>query len=146
MKFPGTKNEQNNVKPKVRKLLDAYDWFWWNGKADAFGKSGISDILAVCPGVFMVVECKSIYTSHGKAGPTAPQLGFLNTIKSCKHFAFVVNEANLWAFEQFLEMFKAANAYAAQGLKAPVEVGGPLLDAIKALTDYPEMVNPNMDG
>lgn len=143
MKFPNTKNEQNTVKPKVRKLLDEHHWFWWSGGATAMGKSGISDTLAVRPGVFMVVECKSIHTSHGRRGPTSLQLGFLNSIKAANHFAFVVNDDTLIHFQRFLELFELAAQLQAKNLTVPIETGGPLLDCIAMLMAYPDIQEPN---
>ena len=144
MKFPATKDEQNDTKPAIKRLLDAHGWFWWGMPASPYGKSGISDIMAVRPGVFMVIEAKHTQTSHGKKGPTPRQLGFLNQIKDAKHFAFLVNELNLDQFEIFLTNFEHAAQYAAKNQKPPVEVGGPLLDAIIALTNYPQVTEANM--
>ncbi len=122
---------ESKVKKKIREMLDAHEWFWWNVPMNAYAKAGISDIHAVKDGMFMVIEGKR----DGKEDPTAPQKGFLNSIAACGHFAFVVHSDNL----DMLEMFLAANARAIEAVSkqqqpAP-EDGAAMLNAIKAMTE-----------
>lgn len=141
MKFPRTKNETNETKKEVKKLLNKHGWFWWSPPANGLGKTGISDVHAVRPGVFMVVEAKHTETSRGL---TSNQIGFLNSIKGANHFAFVVDETTLIHFQRFLELFEAAAQLQTKNKPVPVEIGGPLLDCIRAMTDYPEIQEPNL--
>jgi hypothetical protein len=127
----------------VQALLDKYGWFWWSNPATPFGTNGIADMMAVRPGVFMVIETKHLGTSHGKKGPTALQLGFLNSVKAANHFAFVVNETNLFALEKFLLLFEDAAKLQAMHLEVPIEIGGELLNQIAELTQYPALMEPN---
>lgn len=130
-----TGNEQKSVKPQVRDLLDKYEWFWWGHTASVFGKSGIADTMAFKTGIFMVVESK-----YDKSKPNARQVGFLNSVRAEQGFAFVVNENTLDQFEVFLQNFAMAVALVQKGEQPPVEVGGPLLEAIRIMTDYPVSV------
>ena len=83
------KNEKD-VKAKVKKLLDQYKWFWFMPPANAYGRSGIADILALKAGVFLAIE-----TKFGSNKPTALQIGFLNSITAESGYGFVVNDQNL---------------------------------------------------
>ena len=130
MRKPKTGNEQKTVKPKIRKLLDKHGWFWWATPATMYSQSGISDICAVKQGMFLAVEAK-----FGRNDPTPTQMAYLDSIRACDHFAFVVRETTLDAFETFLTCLDKSIEYAANNQIAPPEVGGPLLDAIKALGD-----------
>lgn len=135
MKLPNKKAE-GHVKTKVKALLNAHEWFWWMTPANGYNVSGIADFCAVRPGVLMVVETKSIHTTHGRGGPTVLQQGFLNSIRAAKHFAFVVNEDTLIHFQRFLELFEIASVLKQQNKPIGPEIGGPLLDCIKALSDW----------
>lgn len=134
MRMPKIGNEQRSVKPKVRALLTKYQWFWW-GNSSGFGKTGISDTCAFKAGVFLAVESKFGYNKA-----TARQIGFLVSINTESGFAFVVNEKNIDQLEVFLKHFGEAAAMVQQGKKPGAETGGPLIDAIRALTDYPKTV------
>ena len=130
-KFPGKhQNEAKTVKAPVKKLLTKYGWFWWMPAANQFGVSGVADILAIKKGMFIAIE-----TKFGRNDPTPMQLAFLNSVRAEDHFAFVVRENTLLALGQFLNYLDQSIAYAAQQEIAPAEIGGAMLDAIKAMTD-----------
>ena len=61
---------EKDVKTRIKKLLDDHDWFWFMPPANGFGRTGISDIIAVKRGVFLAIEAK-----FGKNPPTAMQIG-----------------------------------------------------------------------
>jgi hypothetical protein len=131
VKEPVTKENEGNVKADVKKLLDKHQWFHWMPPANGYGKTGISDIHAVKQGMFMVIE-----TKFGRNKATAQQIGFLESVNACEHFAFVVNEKNLSWLKVYLDHLDTMIEYFAKTGKMPaVEQGGPALDAIKALTD-----------
>ena len=127
-----TGNEQKSVKPKVRAILDRWGWFWWANPGSPFGKSGISDTCAIKAGVMLCVESK-----FGSNKATALQIGFLNSINMENGFGLVVNEKTLVDLDIFLGMFDAATKLAGDGKVAPADIGGPMLDALKRLQDYP---------
>lgn len=130
--MPKKGNEQKTVKRKVRTILTKWDWFWWGNAASQFSRSGISDISAVKTGIFMVIE-----TKFNLANPSQTQIGFLNSVAMNDGFAFVVNEKNVHWLEVFCARMAEATRKAAHGKVASADIGGPLLDAIKALTDFP---------
>ena len=127
-----TGNEQKSVKPKVRAILDRWGWFWWANPGSPFGKSGISDTCAIKSGVFLAIESK-----FGSNTATALQIGFLNSINMENGFGLVVNEKTLVDLDIFLGMFDAATKLAGDDKVAPADIGGPMLDALKRLQDYP---------
>lgn len=122
---------EKDVKRQGKALLEKHGWFHWMPPANTFGKSGISDLHAVKPGVFMVVEFKI-----GKGKPTELQKAFLTMIDQANHLAFVVNDTNMSYFQQFLEAFdRAAVATASGGEKAVDPVDGSLMiNAVHELT------------
>ena len=126
--LPNTKNE-SHVKRDVKKLLDKYGWFWWMTPANGFGRSGISDFCAIKSGMFLAVETKA---NGGKV--TAMQQGYLESVRSCDHFAFVVRETSIKAFETFLKHLDLSIEITAKGETPGAEIGGPMLDAIKVLS------------
>lgn len=137
-RMPQTGNEQKSVKPKVRKLLDRYGWFWWAQDAGPFGTNGKSDTAALKAGVFMAIESK-----FGNGRATALQIGYLNSVAMEDGFAFIVNEQTLPQLEIFLKHFGQATDFVrkSKGKTPDAEIGGPLLDALKVLTDYPHDMN-----
>lgn len=124
------KNEKD-VKKKVKAILDKYHYFWFSPPASAYGKSGISDILAIAKGVFLAIETKFGYNK-----PTALQIGFLNSIRAEDGYGFVVNERNIEFLEQFLESFEIAAAAQSRREEVPQEHGARMLNAIYMLTRY----------
>lgn len=135
-RMPKTGNEQRSVKPKVRKIFDKYGWFWWANEANGFGRSGKSDTCALKNGVFIAAESK-----FGENRATALQIGFLNSVNMEHGFGLVVNETNLHAFDTFLSCFEKSASLVGQGHTVGAEIGGPMLDALKLLQDYPRDMN-----
>jgi Holliday junction resolvase len=121
------KNEKD-VKAKVKKLLDKFGWFWFMPPANAYGRSGISDIIALKAGVMLAIE-----TKFGANKPTAMQVAFLNSVNAESAFAFVVNEGNLNWLEVFLEDFNSQTDLVATEGKMANDAGARLVDAIRAL-------------
>ena len=136
MRKPTNENETKTVKAPVKKLLTAHGYFWWMPPANGFGQTGISDIHAVKSGMFLAIE-----TKYGKRDPTPMQKGFLDSVRAADHFGFVVRDTTLDAFAAFLKYLDKSIEVTAQGLVPDAEIGGPLLDAIKALTDT-EILDP----
>jgi hypothetical protein len=118
---------ERDVKAEVKKIFDRHKWFWFCPPANAYGKSGISDFLAIRDGIFMAVETKF------DDQPTALQQGFLSSIAAETGFAFVVDEKRLVAFDQWMGLFDQAVGFAKDNMTPPVEIGGPLLDVQKIL-------------
>ena len=128
-RMPKVHNEVH-LKTKVKKLLDDHGWFWWMPPANGFGKSGVSDIHCVKPGLFMVIETKDTGNT-----PTALQKGFLETITAAEHFALVVHPETLGTFNTFLNALDTSIQLQSQNLNVPAEIGGPMLEAIRILTE-----------
>ena len=124
------KNEKD-VKAKTKALLKKHDWFWFMPPANAYGKSGISDIIAIRSGTFMAIE-----TKFGSNKPTPLQVAFLNSIRAEEGFAFVVNDKNLDWFAAFLESFDASVVAASKGEKPSPEDGARMLNALPELMKY----------
>jgi hypothetical protein len=61
-----TYTKEAHVKDDMKALLDRFGWFWFMPPANAYGKSGISDIIALKRGTFMAIE-----TKFGSNKPTA---------------------------------------------------------------------------
>jgi hypothetical protein len=131
--MPKTGNEQKTVKPVVRRLLTKYGWFWWGHSAGVFGKSGISDTLALHTGVFLAIESK-----FGRRRATAQQIGYLNSITAENGFGLVVNDKLLDQLEIFLDHFNRSTQTISEQKRIGADVGAPMLDALKALTAYPK--------
>jgi hypothetical protein len=127
--LPKTESEQKTVKPEVRRILTQYDYFWWQGGASVYGKSGISDTLAVHNSVFIAIEAK-----YGDNKPTALQVAFLNSIRAEGHFAFVVNEKNIEDFRQFIDDLDTSTKMVQRGEKVSPDLGSRMLNSIASLT------------
>jgi hypothetical protein len=87
-----TTNNQTEwwVKEQVKKILEDTGWKFWMPAAGAFGRSGVSDFLAIKqPRLFMAIETK--YDDE----VTVLQFEFLNTIHAAGHCAFLVDETNI---------------------------------------------------
>jgi Holliday junction resolvase len=89
--------KEAHVKDDIKALLTKHDWFFFMPPANAYGKSGISDIIAIKRGTFLAVEAK-----FGTNKPTAMQVGFLNSIRACDGFAMVVSDRNIDWLAAFL--------------------------------------------
>lgn len=124
------KNEKD-VKKRVRQIFVKYDWFFFMPPSNAFGKSGISDFIALKHGAFAAVE-----TKFGSNKPTALQVGFLNSIRAEDGFGFVVNDKNIEFLDQFFESFQIAVAAQSRGEPVPPEHGSRMLNCIHVLTRW----------
>lgn len=125
-----TYTKEAHVKDDTKALLDKYGWFWFMPPANAYGKSGISDIIAVKAGTFMAIENK-----FGSNKPTAMQVGFLNSIRAADGFAFVVNDKNLEWLDAFLESFDISVAAQSRNEEVPPEHGARMLNALAELSN-----------
>lgn len=83
-------NDEAAVKRVVRRMLDKYGYFSFMPPANAYGKSGISDVLALGNGRFIAIECKFKYNK-----PTPMQLTFGKDVEDAGGMFVVVNEKNL---------------------------------------------------
>lgn len=123
------KNEKD-VKRGIKALLEKFDWFYFMPPANAYGKTGISDIIALKTGTFMAIEAK-----FGSNKPTAMQIGFLNSVRACDGFGFVVNDRNIAWLEAFLESFELSTTAAIKGEKVADEHGSRMMNAIYELSN-----------
>jgi len=117
------------VKDDVKAALDEFGWYWFMPPANMYGKSGISDILAIKAGVFLAIETKN------KTGVTENQRGFLNSIRAEKGFGFVVNRPRVEHFKAFLGSFDRSVKAKMAGKEVAPEDGAMMLNAIKELTE-----------
>jgi hypothetical protein len=124
---PKYRNEAD-VKRDVKKLLDKHNWFWWMPSANAFGKSGASDFMALKSGVFMAIE-----TKFENNTPTPMQLGFLNSVAAEDGFAFVVTEKRIEWLGVFLDAFASATDEVRKNSKMANADGAKMIDAIREL-------------
>jgi hypothetical protein len=120
---------ESDVKKQVKKLLTKHGWFWWMPPANAFGRSGISDINAIKAGVFLAIE-----TKFGKNQPTIMQKSFLVSVQSESGFAFVVDETRVEWLDTWLATFDRSVECAAK--KEPVDKEDviTLINAVRALS------------
>jgi hypothetical protein len=78
------------IKQQVKRILDDTGWIYWMPSANAFGRSGQSDFLAVkSTMLFMAIETKY------RDVVTALQFKFLSDIHEAGHYAFLVDETNI---------------------------------------------------
>jgi hypothetical protein len=122
---------EKDVKKRVKQILDKHDWFYFMPPANAYGRSGISDLIALHIGTFMAIE-----TKFGTNKPTALQIAFLNSIRAEEGFGFLVNEKNVEHLDQFLESFAIATVAQSNKQDVPEEHGSRMLNAIYMLTRY----------
>jgi hypothetical protein len=125
-----THTKEAHVKDDVKALLDKYEWFWFMPPANAYGKSGVSDFIAVKRGTFMAIE-----TKFGSNKPTAMQIGFLNSIRAADGFALVVNEKNLSWLEAFLESFDISVECQVKQMEVPPDHGARMVNALAELSN-----------
>ena len=100
--------KEKDVKAGIKKILDKHGWFWWSPPANAYGRTGISDLHAIKNGVFMVIEAKLDVT---KNPPTTMQKGFLGSIAAEAGLAFVVDADRLPILDAFLTAFAATKSH-----------------------------------
>lgn len=125
-----THTKEAHVKDDVKAILNKYDWFWFMPPANAYGKTGISDFIAVKRGTFLALE-----TKFGTNKPTPMQVGFLNSVRAQDGFALVVTDRNLEVFEAFLESFDVAATATSQGMQVPPDHGARMLNALLELSN-----------
>lgn len=119
---------EGDIKKEVKMLLDKHDWFWWMPAGSVYGAPTV-DIMAARAGVFMVIE-----TKFGKRKVTSLQNGFLISIQSESHFAFVIREHTVVWFATWLDAFDRACVLAAHGKPATDEDGALMINAIREMT------------
>ncbi len=80
-------------------------------------------------------EIKKLLDDHGWFwfSPTANQIAFLNSVRSHKHFGFVVNEARVDYLKAFLGAFDRAIAAATKRMKVTDEDGAMMLNSIREM-------------
>ncbi|MDQ3023437.1 MAG: hypothetical protein M3R04_03475 [bacterium] len=121
---------EKDVKARIKKILDCYEWYWWCPPANGFGKSGISDFNALWKGTFMAIEAK-----FGGNKPTSLQIGYLNSVRNEDGMAFVVDEKNIDWLEAWCMNFKRATQAISRGEKVDEFAGASMLNAISELTN-----------
>lgn len=121
---------EKDVKREIKKMLDKAGWFFWMPPANGYGKTGVSDILAIKDGVFVAIEAK-----YGRNKPSPMQSAFLMSIKAESGFGFVVNDSNIEWLDTWLTAFARAQNAIASGEKIADEDGPLMLDAIHAMTN-----------
>ena len=119
---------ESDVKKHVKKLLDAHGYFWWMPAANAFGKSGAADFMAIKHGVFLAIE-----TKFGDRKLTTMQRAFLNSINAENGFGFVVHDKNIAWFDVWLQAFARATVAQSKGQQPSDEDGSVMLNAIRTL-------------
>lgn len=100
-----TTSEQTEwfIKKQVKKILEDTGWKFWMPNAGAFGRSGVSDFIAVkAPRLLMAIETK--YDDV----PTPLQLEFLRMIHDTGHHAFLVDETNVGLLREILTQYRDA--------------------------------------
>ena len=125
-----TYTKEAHVKDDVKAILNEHGWFWFMPPANAYGKSGISDIICLRTEVFMAIECK-----FGTNKPTAMQIGFLNSIRAEGGFAFVVSDRNIEWFKAFMESFDVAAQCTAMREKIPEAHGARMANGLIELSN-----------
>jgi hypothetical protein len=100
MRKPKTSDQtEHYVKQQVKRILSDTGWTYWMPNAGVFGRSGVSDFLAVKhPKLFMAIETKY------KDVVTALQWKFLTNVYEAGHYAFVVDETNIEELRGVLTM------------------------------------------
>lgn len=91
---------ESDVKRIVRDIIDMLGGFSFMPPANGFGRSGVSDIVAVINGKAIAIE-----TKFGRNKPTALQLQFGEKWLQAGGFFMVVNESNLMEFVKCLMDF-----------------------------------------
>lgn len=89
------------VKNAVAKILNDLDAYYFFPATGGFGRSGVPDIIACYQGKFIGIECKA-----GDNKPTALQLRELDKITDHGGVSLVINELNIEAVRDALEVIK----------------------------------------
>lgn len=93
---------EGKVKAAVKKILNAYDVFWFMPVQMGYTKQGIPDFICCVAGSFFAIECKA-----GNNTPTMLQHITIGQIRAAKGQAIVINENNLSLVETYLRMMSA---------------------------------------
>ena len=91
-------NDSDEVKNKVKKILDEYGVYHFSPQTGGYGRSGIPDIICCADGKFIGIECKA-----GTNKPTALQEKNLRDIELADGISMVVNEDNIASVEETLQ-------------------------------------------
>ena len=85
------------VKLKVKKILEAYQSYFFMPATGGYGRSGVPDIVGCYKGKFFGIECKA-----GTNKPTELQKHQLKLIADAGGIAMVINENTLHSMEYLL--------------------------------------------
>jgi hypothetical protein len=86
-----------HIKREVKRILTDTGWTYWMPSANTFGRSGVSDFLAMKrPKLFMAIETK--YDDVA----TVLQHKFLTDVYEAGHYAFLVDETNVNELREIL--------------------------------------------
>ena len=96
---------EKKVKDIVKKELTIRGVYFFSPAANGYGRSGISDIIGCCRGLFIAVECKA-----GNKRPTALQQRELDRITAAGGFSMCVNETNMLEFPLALDLWMELHA------------------------------------
>ena len=96
--------DENDVKDKIKKLLDLHGWFHWPAAASTYGVGGVSDRLAVKRGRLLAIEAKRDATKH----PTPLQRRFQKQVVDHGGLALVIHKDNIDTLKLFLQTFDAS--------------------------------------
>jgi hypothetical protein len=121
---------EKDVKNEVKKTLDKHGWFWFMPPSNAFGKTGISDFVALRAGVVLAIE-----TKFNGNKPTPMQKQFLDSVTAEGAFGFCIDEEKVDWFRRWAECFDRACEAASRKEKPSDEDGATMLNAIKVMTD-----------
>jgi len=119
---------EKDVKEGVKRVLNKHGWFWWMPPANAFGRSGISDMHALKAGIFLAIEVK-----RGKARPTQMQQGFLVSVQSEGGIPLVINEDRLPTLDIFLTAFESATQRTRAGAPEDADEAALILNCLRQL-------------
>jgi Holliday junction resolvase len=89
--------KEADVKAEVKKLLTQHGWFWFMPPANGYGRTGISDILALRHGTFLAIE-----TKFGGNTVTTMQEKFLAQVEAAGGIRMVLDETSVGEFAQWL--------------------------------------------
>lgn len=92
------KTPEAKVKDKIKKILDAHKIYYAMPMGTGYGNSGVPDFLCCWRGRFLAIEAKA-----GGNVPTALQKSHLERIESCGGDSWLVNETNIYVFEEYLK-------------------------------------------
>ena len=89
---------ESAVKTKAKKILEAYETYFFMPATGGYGRSGVPDIVGCYRGYFFAIECKA-----GRGKTTALQDRELRNIRNAGGFAFVINESNVGQLRAWLD-------------------------------------------